>query len=394
MIYNELCSEKVSGLGFGAMRLPLKADQSVDRDEVCKMIDYSMKMGINYYDTAWPYHNGESETALCEALAKYPRDSYFLADKFPGHQIAATHYPKDIFEQQLAKCKVDYFDFYLLHNIYENSIDTYMDPKWGILDYFLEQKRLGRIRHLGFSTHSRPESLKRFLEYCGKQMDFCQIQLNYLDWTLQEAEKKLELLKEYDLPIVVMEPLRGGRLANLSDDEMDKLKSLRPDLSAAAWSFKWLQNQPQVKVTLSGMSTMEQVEQNIVTYADNENPLTDAENKVLFELAEGMKNSVPCTACRYCCKGCPVGLDIPFLIRFYNDIKFQPAFTVGMQMEALPQDKQPSACVNCGACSITCPQHIDVPAIMADFAERLTKIPKWAEICRQREEGAKKLQRK
>ena len=198
MKYNELNGNKVSALGFGAMRLPLRKDQAIDEELVAKMIDYSMENGINYYDTAWPYHNGMSEIVLSKALSRYPRESYYLADKFPGHQVAATHYPQEIFEAQLKKCNTEYFDYYLLHNIYENSIQIYMDEQWGILEYFLEQKKLGRIKHLGFSTHCRPDSLAIFLEYCGDKMDFCQIQLNYLDWTLQEGKEKLELIKKYN----------------------------------------------------------------------------------------------------------------------------------------------------------------------------------------------------
>lgn len=391
MIYNTLCDEKVSGLGFGAMRLPLNEDKSINEKLVFDMVDYAMENGVNYFDTAWPYHDGLSEIVLSKALARYPRESYFLADKYPGHQVSESYNPAEIFEAQLKKCNLEYFDFYLLHNVYENSIDTYMDPKWDILNYFLKQKAEGKIKHLGFSCHARPEALKKFLKYCGNKMDFCQIQLNYLDWTLQEGKEKCELLKKYNLNIVVMEPLRGGKLANLSEEDSAKLKALRFDESSAAWSFRWLQSKNQVKVTLSGMSNLEQMIDNVKTYS-SEKPLSGHEENLLFEIAESMKNSVPCTGCRYCVKECPMGIDIPTMMKLYNDIKFQAAFTVAMQMDAIPERKWPSACMSCGACASACPQKISIPEILTDFSERLSKMPKWAEICKQREEAAKKLQ--
>ena len=390
MIYNEACGERLSRLGFGCMRLPLTADKAIDEQELQRMVDYAMAHGVNYFDTAWPYHGGHSELAVGKALARYPRETWFLADKYPGHQIASSYNPAEIFEEQLKKCGVEYFDFYLLHNVYENSYDVYTDPKWDILNYFLEQKRLGRIRHLGFSSHARPDTLEKFLDYAAGSMEFCQIQLNYLDWTLQDAKAKYELLTRRGIPVWVMEPLRGGRLASLSEADESRLKALRPQESVASWSFRWLQSLPNVKMVLSGMSASAQMEDNVRTFTEV-NPQTPEEAALLLDIAEGLKDALPCTRCRYCCEGCPMQLDIPMLIHAYNDLKFAGSMTVPMQMDALPEDKLPSACIGCGACAAICPQKIDIPAAMKEFAGKLTSMPSWAEMCRQREEAARKL---
>ena len=394
MFYNEACGEKLSRLGFGCMRFPLNADQSIDESQVQRMVDYAIEHGLNYFDTAYPYLGGYSELSIGRALAKHPRDKWFLATKYPGHQIAASYNPAEVFEEQLKKCGVAYFDFYLLHNVYENSLGVYTDPKWGIVDYFLEQKRLGRIRHLGFSTHARPETLERILDSFGDWVEFCQIQLNYLDWTLQDAKAKVELLSRRGIPVWVMEPVRGGRLAALSEADEAKLKALRPHESIASWSFRWLQNLPDVKMVLSGMSTFGQMADNIATFSGGQ-PQTAQEAALLMEIAEGMKNALPCTRCRYCCEGCPQGLDIPMMIHAYNDLKFSGgSMTVAMQFDALPEDKLPSACLGCGACAAVCPQSIDIPAALAELVELIANSPNWAELCKQREEAARRLKGK
>ena len=390
MIYSDFQDKKLSLLGFGAMRLPTREDGSVDEELVRDMTKYAMDNGVNYFDTAFPYHGGHSEVVMGKVLGEYPRDSYYLATKYPGHQISSSYNPAEIFEEQLRKCGVDYFDFYLLHNVYENSMDVYLDPKWGIIDYFKEQKRLGRIKHLGFSTHAQLKGLEQFLDICGEDMEFCQIQLNYLDWTLQDAKGKYELLTERGIPVFVMEPVRGGKLASLDAESEAKLKHLRPDESIPAWGFRFLQGLPNVKMVLSGMSNMEQMVDNVKTFTE-EKSLSDRETDLLLEIAESMKNSIPCTACKYCTSGCPMGLDIPGLIATYNEIRFAPVVNSVMHLQAMSADKQPSACIACGKCSQICPQGIDIPQVMKDFAEALDKIPKWADICRQREEEAKKL---
>ncbi len=390
MIYNDFQNKQLSALGFGTMRLPTLPDGRINEQELAAMIDLAMQSGVNYFDTAYPYHGGISEITVARALSKYPRDAYYLATKYPGHQISDTYEPATIFEEQLQKCGVDYFDFYLLHNVYENSMDVYLDERWGILDYFKEQKRLGRIKHLGFSTHAGNDTLRRFLDIAGKDMEFCQIQLNWMDWTLQDAKGKVELLNSYHMPIWVMEPVRGGKLCHLSNTDEATLRSLRPDESIPAWGFRFLQDIPDVTVTLSGMSSLEQMQENIATYAQAK-PLTPTEREALLRIADGMMSLIPCTACRYCTEGCPMRLDIPNLIATYNEICVDPKTNPVMWLEALPADKQPSACIGCGACTHICPQKLDIPAILADFSTRLEAIPKWSDICRERAEAAKRL---
>lgn len=393
MLTNDFQGVRLSRLGFGAMRLPLLPGQTaptaIDGKQVYEMVDYALAHGVNYFDTAHPYHGGLSERVIGRALARHPRESWYLADKYPGHQISSTYDPAAIFEEQLERCGVDYFDFYLLHNVYENSIQVYMDPQWGIVDYFMEQKRLGRIRHLGFSCHGGLPTLEKFLDYCGGRMEFCQLQLNYLDWTLQQGKEKYGLLTGRGIPVWVMEPIRGGRLARLSERELELLHGLRPDESAAAWALRFLQGLPNVKMILSGMSDMAQMEENVDTFTQDR-PLTQEEQAALLELAEGMKDSVPCTACRYCCDGCPMGLDIPAMIAAYNESRFALSGNIRMRFDALPEDKRPAACIACGKCSRTCPQGIDVPAALKGLVEAMEKIPDWAQVCREREEAARK----
>lgn len=384
MLKNEFAGKMLPRLGFGAMRLP-ETDGAVDVALVEKMVRYAMDHGVNYFDTAWPYHGGQSERVMGQVLSAYPRESYYLADKYPGHQIMTDYDPAKIFEEQLRRCKTDYFDFYLLHNVYEKSIDTYLDPELGVLDYFREQKRLGRIKHLGFSTHGRLETMERFLDICGEDMEFCQIQLNYLDWTLQDAKQKYEMLTRRGIAVWVMEPVRGGKLANFENAEM---KRLRPDESTASWGFRFLQALPNAKVILSGMSNMDHVIDNVKTFSEDK-PLSEREVELVLEIAERMKNAIPCTACRYCCDGCPMGLDIPAMMSICSDIRFAPVVNSVMMLQFAPEDKRPSACISCGKCTKVCPQGIDIPAIMKELTERLEQIPQWTEICRQREEAQK-----
>ena len=390
MKYNHACGEKISALAFGTMRLPLLEDGSVDQEQVQKMTDYAVEHGVNYFDTAYPYHGGHSEIAIGKALAKYPRDSFFLADKFPGHQHMKKYDCEGIFNEQLCRCGVDYFDFYLYHNVCENSFDNYTNEDFGIKDYFIGLKKQGKIRHLGMSTHARAENLEKMLAYFGDCIEFVQIQLNYMDWDLQDAKRKVQILRDRGLPIMVMEPVRGGKLADLGEERNALLRSMRPDESVASWAFRWLQEIPEVATVLSGMSNFDQMKDNIATFSGGD-PLSEDEQAKLVEIADSMKVGAPCTACRYCCEGCPMGLDIPVLITAYNDMKFQTGFTIPMQMDALPDDKRPESCIGCGACASVCPQQIDIPSVMREFSEMLENGPHWAEMCREREEAAERL---
>ena len=308
------------------------------------------------------------------ALKKYPRDKFYLATKFPGYDLSNFGKVEEIFEKQLEKCQVEYFDFYLFHNVCEMNIDAYLDDeKYGTYSYLINQKKNGRIRHLGFSAHGNYDVIKRFLEAYGKDMEFCQLQLNYLDWTFQDAKAKVELLSEYNIPVWVMEPLRGGKLASLSDENTQKLNALRPDEDIPAWAFRFLQSLPEVKVVLSGMSNMEQLKANIHTY-EEEKPLNEEEMKTLLSVADSMleKKVLPCTACHYCVSHCPQGLDIPALLNLYNEHCFtEGGFIAPMALSSYDEDKKPSACIGCRSCEAVCPQQIKISEAMADFAEKL-----------------------
>ncbi len=391
MRYIDFQGKKLSMLGFGAMRLPVLENKEIDLALTEKMVDTAIEAGVNYFDTAYPYHGGMSEIVMGKLLAKYPRESYYLATKYPGHQVLDSYEPDKIFEEQLKKCGVEYFDFYLLHNVNEFSLPTYVDKRWGIIDYFVEQKRLGRIKHLGFSSHGSPENLKEFLDVAGDKMEFCQIQLNYLDWTLQRAQEKCGILAERGIPVWVMEPVRGGRLVNkLPQGAKDELTAMRPDESLASWCFRWLMTLDNMGVILSGMSNMEHIEDNIKTFCQDK-PLTDGEVQALYKIAEGLKSSVPCTACGYCLKGCPMELNIPGLIEIYNDLRYDPSVNISSKVEFMPEDKRPTACICCGNCIKACPQNIDIPRTMIDLSNLLKTIPSWKEISKQRAEEAAKM---
>ena len=260
----------------------------------------------------------------------------------------------------------------MLHNVCEINIDAYLDKKYGIFEYLMKQKENGRIRHLGFSAHGSYEVMKRFLEAYGEHMEFCQIQLNYLDWSFQDAKAKVELLKEYHIPVWVMEPLRGGKLAKLSEEDTNKLKTLRPDEDIPAWAFRFLQAIPEVTMILSGMSNFEQLKDNIATFEEDK-PLNEKEMDTLLSIADGMLNGrVPCTACHYCVSHCPQGLDIPNLLELYNEHVFTGGgFIAPMALMAIPEEKHPSACIGCRSCEAVCPQQIKISEIMTDFADKL-----------------------
>ena len=375
MIYRDFQDIKLSALGMGAMRLPVVDgdDSRIDEKKAEEMVAYAMANGVNYYDTAWGYHGGNSELVMGKALKNYPRESFYLASKFPGYDLANMDKVEEIFEKQLEKCQVEYFDFYLFHNVCEMNIDAYLDPKYGIFEYLMKQKGNGRIRHLGFSAHGKMDVLKRFLDAYGEHMEFCQLQLNYLDWTFQNAKEKVELMKEHNIPVWVMEPVRGGKLASLDPENESKLKALRPEESIAAWAFRFLQSVPEVKVVLSGMSNMEQMQENIRTYGEDK-PLNKKEMDTLMGIAEDMvkKNVVPCTACHYCVDHCTQGLDIPRLLELYNEHAFTGGgFIAPMALEAIPEDKHPDACIGCRSCEAVCPQQIKISEVMADFVARL-----------------------
>ncbi|MBQ1368100.1 MAG: aldo/keto reductase [Firmicutes bacterium] len=376
MIYRDYQDIKLSALGFGAMRLPVidGDDSRIDEAAALQMVDTAMKNGINYYDTAWGYHNENSELVMGKALARYPRESFYLATKFPGYDASNWGKVEEIFEKQLQKLGVEYFDFYLFHNVCEMNIDAYLDDeKYGIYSYLIKQKQNGRIKHLGFSCHGDMPVLERFLSAYGKDMEFCQLQLNYLDWTFQNGKKKVDLLDKWNIPVWVMEPLRGGKLAKLAPAYEEELKALRPDEDIAAWAFRFLESIPSVTVILSGMSNQEQLEKNLATFAEDKK-LSEKELSVLLGIAEKMLSvgTVPCTACHYCVSHCPMGLDIPNLLSLYNEHAYSGGgFIAPMALSALPEDKRPQACLQCRSCEQVCPQQIKISEVLADFSAKL-----------------------
>ena len=376
MIYRTFQDIRLSNLGFGAMRLPVLDgdDEKIDEAQTFRMVDAAMAGGVNYYDTAWGYHDGQSEVVLGKALARFPRETFYLADKFPGYDLSNFGKVEEIFEEQLRRCGVEYFDFYLFHNTCELNIEQYLDDaKYKTYSYLIEQKRNGRIRHLGFSAHGSVEVIRRFLDAYGRDMEFCQLQLNWLDWEFQGGKEKTALLREWNIPIWVMEPLRGGKLAALPEEDAAMLRTFRPSESVPGWAFRFLQGIPGVTVILSGMSDEAQMADNLRTFETDE-PLKAEEASALLALASKMtkRTALPCTACRYCTSHCPQGLNIPWLLELYNEHVFTGGgFLAPMALMSLPEDKKPSACIGCRSCEQVCPQQIRISEAMKDFCGKL-----------------------
>ena len=375
MLYKNLNGVELNALGLGCMRLPQKSENGADIDEVAlgEMVDYAISKGVNYFDTAWVYHQGKSEEFIGRALAKYPRESFYVATKFPGFSADFWGRGKEIFEEQLRRLGMDYVDYYLIHNVSEYNVEQYMDTeKYGDVEYMISEKKAGRIKHLGFSTHGTLATMKKFLDKYASEMEFCQIQLNYLDYKLQSAKEKIELIRSYGLGVWVMEPVRGGRLAALEPEYAAKLDALRPGVSAPEWAFRFLQTIPEVVVTLSGMSNMQQLSENIETF-ESEKSLNAAEWQAVMEIADDMiaKKTLPCTSCRYCTPYCAQGLEIPQMIKLYNAQMYpENVGEVRAQIKAMPDEQKPSACIACRACEDVCPQNIKISEMMAEMAKR------------------------
>lgn len=380
MQYYELQGLKLSRLGMGAMRFPTVAGDNgkIDEEAAAEMVAYAMDHGVNYFDTAWGYHNGQSETVLGRLLSSYPRESFYLADKFPGYEEKNLQNPAEIFEKQLEKCRVDYFDFYLFHTVTEENIDLYLDEKYGLLDYILEQKRCGRIRHLGFSCHGGLPVLKRFLDTWGEHLEFCQLQVNYVDWLYQKAKEKVELVASYGLPVWVMEPLRGGALAAFHPADSPILEALCPEGTAPSWAFRFLQGMEPVAVILSGMSNMDQLRENVALF-EEEKPLGGEETEGLMTVARNIlgRTTVFCTGCRYCVEQCPKGLNIPALVNLCNECAFSGKETFWPEDVAeLPPERRPTACIGCRSCERVCPQGIRISEVLARFREPMEETGK------------------
>jgi predicted aldo/keto reductase-like oxidoreductase len=351
---------KLSALGMGNMRLPEKEDGEIDYAQAKGMIDFAVAQGVNYFDTAYIYHNGKSEKFVGEALADYRRDQYYLATKY--NKVNPDFRAE--FAEQLVRLRTNYIDFYLLHGLQDNTADFYLNC--GALEYFDEQKREGAIKYLGVSVHCSPEKFEEILAVYP--WDFVQLQLNYYDWFYGDAKALYEAAEKRSIPIMVMEPVRGGKLASLPEEGSRMLLAAEPNKSAASWAFRWVQGRSQVAVVLSGMSNMEQLTDNIRSF-DTHAPLTSEQEDLLTEVCRLFRStmSVACTSCRYCCDGCPQHIDIPFLLSVYNDIKLGGEWRAAF-LDGLPAEKDPASCIGCGACTGLCPQGIQVPQYLEELA--------------------------
>lgn len=360
---------QLSRLGMGVMRLPISEgnEAKIDYEKAEKLISHCMEQGINYYDTAYIYHGGKSEEFLGKALAKYPRDSFYVADKYNFQ--AQPDYCKQ-FQEQLVRLNMDRIDFYLLHGLQDTFAEEMIGN--GCISYFDQMKKDGKIKYLGFSFHGTAELLKKLLKLYP--WDFVQIQFNYYDWYFTDAKELYEILEQAQIPVMVMEPVHGGLLANLTEKAADKLKSMNSELSLASWAMRWVMGYDNIQVVLSGMSDDIQVYDNIKTFSEAV-PLTDEEKEQIKEAAEMQKATitVPCTECRYCTPNCPQGLDIPFLLENYNKAKVGGVWRI-RHLKQMPEEKSPAACIRCKACTKHCPQGFEIPKYIKELDEMLSTL--------------------
>lgn len=360
----------LSRLGLGAMRFPETEDHQIDYPKAKEIIDLCYHSGINYYDTAYIYNGGQSEVVLAKALREYPRRTYYIADKY---NFQASRDYRAQFAQQLEKMELEYIDFYLLHGIQDNFVDDIL--ACGCIDYFHEMKRTGKIRYFGFSFHGNDESLKKVLE-AYDDWDFAQIQLNYYDWEYGNQQSQYKTLKAAGLPMMIMEPVHGGLLARTDTPWAKKMLAMEPERSVASWAMRWLLGLDGIQVVLSGMGSMEMVRDNVKTFTEDKS-LNAEESALVKEAAKAIWNSIamPCTGCRYCMPNCPMGLDIPDLLVQYNDAKVDPYGGWRLQgLLGMPEEKRPTACIGCGACTEHCPQQLPIPKAMQEMAEILSKM--------------------
>lgn len=354
------------------MRLPKLYDDKddIDYDKANQIVDYAYSNGVNYYDTAYLYHGGGSEKFIGQALKKYPRNSYYLATKMPIWSINSKEDAINVFNTQLKNCQVDYFDFYLLHAVNHDNFQKYIDLSY---DFLCKMKQEGKIRHLGFSFHDTPEVLQKVCDEYS--WDFAQLQLNYLDWEIQNAKHQYEILEKHNIPCIVMEPVRGGVLANPCEKANRLFKEARPDKSIASWAIRYAATLPNVLVVLSGMSNMEQVIDNVNTISNFE-PLTDNDYKIIEQAVKEykLKDVIPCTKCRYCME-CNFGVDIPKMFELYNKYcETQDLKSYKKEYEALKESERADKCKACGTCVNSCPQHIDIPEKLKAIRKVVEKV--------------------
>ena len=359
--------EEISLLGFGAMRLPIlnEVETDIDQKKVEEMVDYAMEHGINYYDTAYFYHRGESEKAMGKALKKYPRDSFYFVTKMPLAIIQSKQQAEQIFEEQLKKCQTEYFDFYLAHSV--NSYTYAILNKYDIYDFLNKKKQEGKIKYLGFSFHDTPELLEEVVK--KYKWDFCQLQVNAIDWEMVDAKTQYKIAQDNGLQVVVMNPLRGGQLSTLNETSANTLKQVAQDVSLSSWGLRYVGSMPNILCILSGMSNMEQLQDNVKTFT-NFKPLDEQEQQVYAKAMEEYKmaGTIACTGCKYCID-CPVGIEIPKIFSMYNQHKNGTKYRdwqFTMAYEQIPEEHRADKCINCGLCKTKCPQKLDIPNLLKD----------------------------
>ena len=360
-------------IALGCMRLPMR-DSKIDMVELDKMVEYAMSHGANYFDTAYMYVEGKSENAIGEILKQYPRESFFLADKCPAYLVNSKEDVARLFNEQLKKCHVDYFDNYMVHNINKDSIHNYRDND--MYGEILKLKKEGRVKNLGFSFHGDPDMLREVIH--EHKWDFCQLQLNYLDWEVINAKELYEIADEAKVPIIVMEPLRGGGLCNLPDKAAAKLKERCPDETQASFGLRWVTSKPRVFTILSGMSNFQQMKENIDTFS-NFKEFTQEELQTAAEVAKLIQSqgAINCTACRYCMEVCPRGINIPAIFGLYNVYKNNDnGFMFGVNYNALKDNEKADKCINCHLCSKNCPQGLDIPALLKKVESTVERVSK------------------
>lgn len=356
--YIEQFGKSLPRLGYGCMRLPVK-DGKIDFEASRELIHHAYNNGVNYFDTAYNYHNEESETFLGKVLPEFKRDTYFLTSKLPVWKVEKEGDAEELFNQQLKKCNTEYFDFYLLHSLREKSIETV--EKFKLYDFILKKKQEGKIKNIGFSFHDSNEVLKKFAS--AHKWDFVQLQINYWDWEEYDAKSMYETLEKLNIPCFVMEPVRGGFLASFAPHAMKHFTDYNPQSSVASWALRWVASLPNTAVILSGMSNMEQLEDNINTFTDLK-PINDDEQKIIDSVVEDLRKikPVPCTGCRYC-MDCQYGVDIPGVFEVYNDYKKSENAAIATRSYFMFMDEkeQGGNCQKCGECIPKCPQQIDIP---------------------------------
>jgi len=353
-------------LGFGLMRLPRLEDGSIDVPQVSEMVDLFMEAGGTYFDTAFAYQG--SEEAIRKALVeRYPRDSYTLASKLiiqPGSTISVEEAKQETMTS-LERSGAGYFDYYLVHAIQRGNWQKY--EEYGIWDYVKELKEKGLIKHYGFSFHADPELLVELLER-HPDAEFVQLQINYADWENPgvASRRNWEICKQYGKPVTVMEPVKGGILADPIDTVKEILKAADPDASYASWALRFVASKDNMLAVLSGMSSLEQMKDNL-SFMKDFKPLTEEEEKVIAKAQEALDNdkSIPCTACHYCTKGCPMNVPIPEIFNVENRKKGSPEFRVKREYTIVTADKgKASDCIQCGQCEAACPQHLPIISLL------------------------------